>query len=155
MMFRDLLPSLYRRRRTGGENLPEQRGRGPEDDFFGVMEDFFRPSWQGRVFPAVDLSEEGGEVVVSAELPGLEPKDVELSLEHGNLVIKGEKRYEHKGDKDGRAWSERGYGSFHRVIPLPGDVKEEGVKADYKNGVLTVRLPMDEASRPRKIAIQG
>ena len=158
-MFRNLLPSLYGRRSDSG-NLPETRRQ--DDEFFSLMDEFVRaPLFGGAgfgtrgLFPAVDVNQEDDAVVVSAELPGIEPKDVELSLEHGNLVIKGEKRYERKKSDDTRGWSERGYGAFHRMVPLPEGVQEEGVTADYKNGVLTVRLPLDASKKPRRIAIQG
>lgn len=150
-MFRNLLPSLAKR------SPAERSGRGPEEDFFPSLEEFFRAPFGGmqRLFPAVDMVTEDDAVVVTAEIPGLEPKDVELSLEHGNLVIKGEKRYDRKGGEEGAQWRERGFGSFHRVIPLPEDASEEGVQASSKNGVLTVRLPLDASKKPRRIAIQG
>lgn len=158
-MFRNLLPSLHGRR-SENRNLPETRGR--DDEFFSLMDEFFNAPLLGGagfgargLFPAVDVTQEDDAVVVSAELPGIEPKDVELSLEHGNLVIKGEKRYERKKGDDIRGWSERGYGAFHRMIPLPEGVQEKGAKADYKNGVLSVRLPLDADKQPRRIAIQG
>lgn len=155
-MFRNLLPSLYRRHPGEREHLPRKAG-SHDDEFFSLMDEFFRPHFVGArgLFPAVDVAQEADAVIVTAEIPGIEPKDVELSLEHGNLVIKGEKRYEHEVKDDSRSWSERGYGSFHRVIPLPEGVSEESVKAESKNGVLTVRLPLDVSKAPRRIAING
>jgi len=151
-MFRNLLPSLYKR-------SPAERGEsGGKSEFFPAFEEFFRAPFgelRAMGFPAVDVVQEDDAVVVTAEIPGLEPKDLELSLEHGNLVISGEKRYERKGSEEGASWRERGYGSFHRVIPLPEGVDEADVQASSKNGVLTVRLPLDPKRKPRRIAIQG
>lgn len=81
---------------------------------------------------------------VTAELPGLDEKDVQIELGNGVLVIRGEKRVESEGD--GKLFSERFYGSFERQIPLEG-VLEEYAEASFKNGVLTITLPKPEGAR--------
>ena len=92
---------------------------------------------------------------VTAEVPGLEEKDVEVLLEDGVLTLKGEKRSETE-DKD-RQFSERFYGRFERRIPLGYEVEDDNVSADFKNGVLTVALPKTERAqaKAKRIAING
>ncbi len=156
-MFRNLLPSLYRRDTAAKrEELPARKS----DELFGFMEEFFRAPWRGGLaerglFPALDVAENEQEVIVTAEVPGLEPKDLELTVERGTLVLKGEKRYDRKSPDENPTWQERGFGSFQRMVPLPECIHEDKVKADYKNGVLTVRIPKDESRKPQRISIQG
>jgi HSP20 family protein len=115
-----------------------------------MFEDFARSfdlapwsSWETAGFqPRSDVSETDDEVVVTAEMPGLEDKDFELDLTGDLLTLKGEKRHEH-GEKGKGAIHriERGYGSFQRTIQLPCEVVAEKATAEYRNGVLTVTLP--------------
>ena len=110
---------------------------------------------EGRFgWPRVELAETDTSLKVTAELPGLEEKDVEVELSDGTLVIRGEKKVE--SDGDGKLFSERFYGSFERQIPLDG-VLEDKAEASFKNGVLTVTLPKSENSRQsvKRIAING
>jgi len=109
-----------------------------------------RSSW-----PSVEVSETEGEIRVTAEMPGLEEKDIEILLDNGMLTLRGEKKSETE-DKD-RHFSERFYGRFERQIGLGAEVDEDKVSADFKSGVLTVTLPKTEPakSRARRIAIKG
>lgn len=106
--------------------------------------------------PRLDISEDEKGFEVTAELPGLEPKDVELSIHEGTLTIKGKKESEHIEHHKNLFRSERSYGSFQRQIVLPMEVDTERVSAMFKNGVLTVLLnKTPEAQRAaRKIAIR-
>jgi HSP20 family protein len=107
------------------------------DDFaggFGVPAST-RASWAGA-WPRVEIHETGNEVKITADMPGLEEKDVELSLHDGVLALKGEKRSE----SEGALYSERWHGQFQRSIQLSPDVDPDNVKAAFKNGVLTVTL---------------
>lgn len=119
------------------------------DDFF---EDFPLSGRLSRTWPHIELSETDDEIKVLAELPGLEEKDVEVLLEEGVLTLKGEKKVERNGTR----YSERYEGSFERTIPVGDDVDPDKVKATFKNGVLTVRMPKKpEAKRQAKrITIQ-
>jgi HSP20 family protein len=105
-------------------------------------------------WPTVELSENDKEIKVTAELPGLEEKDVEVELADGVLAIKGEKKTETE-DKD-RLFSERYYGRFERRVPIE-DVEHEKAKASFKNGVLTVTLPKSAKAQQnvKRIAING
>ena len=108
----------------------------------------------GPGWPNIEVSESSGEMTVTAELPGLAEKDVDVQLADGVLVISGEKTSESE-DKD-RLFSERTYGRFERRIPLDG-IDEERVSASFKNGLLTIRLPRSAArlANVKRIAING
>ena len=115
------------------------------DDFFtvpfGSRSFFSRTSPIADFAPRVDISETEKELHVSAELPGLEPNDINISIDHNTLTMSGEKRTE-KEDKGERYYQfERSYGSFHRSIPLPFEVDEDNVDATFKSGVLNITLP--------------
>jgi HSP20 family protein len=97
-------------------------------------------------WPSLDVRDNDREVVVTAEVPGMTDKDVELLLDNGTLTIRGEK----KGEKDERGYSERWYGRFERQIPLPSSVDEEHCKAEFHDGLLTVTLPKIEGVESRK-----
>jgi HSP20 family protein len=101
------------------------------------------PGWETEHFhPRTDVSESDDEVVVTAEMPGLEEKDFELGLSGDLLTLKGEKRHEHEEKRKGAAHRiERSYGSFQRTIKLPCEVDADKANAEYKNGVLNVTLP--------------
>jgi HSP20 family protein len=95
----------------------------------------------GQFSPSVDIKESDKEIKVAAELPGLDDKDIEVSLGKDSLTIKGEKN-EEKEDKGKNYYRmERSYGSFTRTIPLPAEIDTDKAKAEFKKGVLTVTLP--------------
>lgn len=105
--------------------------------------------------PALELAREDTEYRLSAELPGMSESDVQVSIDDGVLILKGEKRDESKRTKNGHMVSERRYGSFERHVSLPKDIVADKVSADFKNGVLTITIPRDEKSsaKARKIPI--
>jgi HSP20 family protein len=111
-------------------------------------------SWNGS-WPSVEVSETDKELRLVAEMPGLDQKDVEVLLEDGVLILRGEKRAETE-DKD-RQFSERFYGRFERRIPLGSEIEEDKVTAAFNNGVLTVTLPKSEKAqtKAKRIAING
>jgi len=106
-------------------------------------------------WPNVEISENDKEIRVTAEVPGLEEKDIDVTLDDGVLTLRGEKRSETE-DKD-RQFSERFYGRFERRIPLGVEIEEDKAAADFKNGVLTVTLPKTARaqSKAKRIAING
>ena len=97
--------------------------------------------WMAEFNPKVDVSETEKEVKVVAELPGMDEKDIQLSLEHDTLVISGEKKSESEDKGKNFHRVERSFGSFSRVIALPSEVEADKVEAEFKKGVLTVTLP--------------
>jgi HSP20 family protein len=110
----------------------------------------FRGSWT----PAVDIYEtESHDLVLKAELPGLDRQDIEVTVENSTLVLKGSKKFEAEVKEENYRRVERSYGTFHRSFTLPNTVDASRVSADYKNGVLTVRLPFREEAKPRTINV--
>jgi HSP20 family protein len=104
--------------------------------------------------PAVDVFENENELVLKADLPEVDPKNVAIQIENGTLTLKGERRFEE--NKTGKAYHriERGYGSFVRAFTLADTIDSEHVKADYRNGVLTITLPKKEIAKPRTVNVQ-
>jgi HSP20 family protein len=110
----------------------------------------------GLWIPPVEVREEGKDLIVQVELPGLDDEDVKIELRNDALVIQGEREREAKDEQGGIRRSERFYGSFYRVIPLPEGVNAEQAQAQLNNGVLQIRIPMTEAAqRTRQIPIQS
>jgi HSP20 family protein len=128
-----------------------------------VFDDFWGQPWlAGRsegfigFAPQVDVTETDKEVKICAEIPGVEPKDIDVSIEENLLTIKGEKKSEREEDEKGQYRMERSYGSFERSIPLPMAVDETKAKAEFKNGVLRLTLPKRAGaeSRRKKIPVK-
>jgi HSP20 family protein len=112
---------------------------------------------EGEITPHIDVSETDGEVEVSAELPGVEEKEIDVSLTDDILTIKAEKKSEtEKSEKEYRL-IERTYGTFQRSMRLPCPVVADKVKAEFKNGVLTIKLPKspDVQEKTQKIAVKA
>ena len=103
--------------------------------------------------PPVDIQETENELVVKADVPDVEMKDIDVRLENGTLSIRGERKFESKKGEGGWHRVERSYGTFERAFSIPETVNAEAVKADYKNGVLTVTLPKKEIAKPRQIKV--
>jgi len=129
---------------SGMEQLMEDVWRGFGSAPGGDLADFA---------PQVDISETDTEYRVTAELPGLEEKDFDVSLDGDLLTLKGEKKVEREEKGEGFSHVEISSGSFHRAFRLPVEVKADGVKAAFKNGVLTVTLPKADPARAREIPI--
>jgi HSP20 family protein len=115
-------------------------------EFFGPTSDWYKPviSSAGEFSPAAEIVKDGDDAVLRLELPGVDvEKDVNVELDHGRLVIRGERRDEHTSEdpaKDGRTLREVRYGSFRRSFQLPAHITSEAVSASYDAGVLTVRV---------------
>jgi HSP20 family protein len=104
--------------------------------------------------PAVDIFETENELVLKADVPEIELKDVDIRLENGTLALRGERKFEKTGAEGGYHRLERGYGRFERYFTLPDTVDADKVQAAYKDGVLTVTLPKKEIAKPRQIQVQ-
>ncbi len=107
-----------------------------------------------RVYPALNLTEEGDNFFVRAELPGVKAESVEISVVEGRLVIRGERRVETESPEANYHRREREAGFFRRTIALPARVAPDKVSAGMKNGVLTITLPKAEEAKPRKITVK-
>ena len=109
---------------------------------------------RGNWAPAVDIYEtENHDLVVRAELPGINREDIEVVVENSTLVLKGEKKLDTEVKEESYRRIERTYGSFHRSFTLPNTVDAGRISADFKNGVLTVKLPFREEAKPRTINV--
>ncbi len=119
------------------------------NDLFGNGVVRFSEGWM----PTVDVTETKDEVVVRAEVPGMQKEDISITLQDGVLTLRGEKKQE-KMEKDAAFHRvERSYGSFVRSFALPTLVQADKVRADYKDGVLTITLPVREEAKPKEITI--
>lgn len=138
-----------------------------ERDMDRMMEDFFgrrmRSWWPDRWFkgedldlraPALDLYEEKDDIVVKAELPGIEKDNLEVNLTDHTLTIKGEKKKAEEIKEENYYRAERSYGSFLRTIELPKDVHSDKVKASFKNGILEVRVPKTDEAKAKEIKVK-
>lgn len=106
--------------------------------------------------PALEVRKKDNNLVVCADLPGIDSKDVKVEVDNDTLIIQGERKHEHAEDKEGWHRSERTYGNFYRAIPLPEGAKSDQAKADFRNGVLEITIPVEEPkSNRRQIQIQG
>ena len=103
--------------------------------------------------PAVDIYETPNELVVKADLPDVNEKDIDIRVENNLLTIRGERKVEKSVSEENFLRVERTYGSFSRSFSLPNTVNAEAINADYKNGVLTVTLPKREESKPRQVKV--
>jgi len=109
--------------------------------------------------PPVDIKETENELIFKADVPDIEMKDIDLRMENGTLTLRGERKFENTSadrEKNGGGWHrvERSYGTFERVFTLPETVDVEHVKADYKNGTLTITLQKKELAKPRQIKVE-
>ena len=103
--------------------------------------------------PPVDIYETEDAIVLKAELPGIDPKDVEVRVEDNTLYLKGERNYEKEVKEQNYHRVERSYGSFARSFSLPNSINAEKVKAEYKDGLLTLTMPKREEAKPKTIKI--
>ena len=144
--------------------LVQRGGRRPAlwdafGDFDGLFGDFLRPRTAvgdapGALVPAVDVAETEHEYRIKAELPGVKKEDLDVTVQDGILTINAETRYEDEEKKDGRVIrQERRYGKFVRSMRLGKDVDASKVKAEYKDGVLKLKLPKHDEVKPKKIAV--
>jgi len=105
-------------------------------------------------FPSLDVSETKNELVVKAEIPGMDSKDIDISLSDGMLTIRGEKKQEKEEKEENYHFIERSYGTFSRSVSLPRDLKHDKISASYKDGVLRVVLPKSEEAKKKEIKIK-
>ncbi len=121
------------------------------ETFSGVFggEELSTRSWN----PAVDVYETDHDLVLKAELPGIDPKNVDIRVEDGTLYLKGERKQESEVKEGNYHRVERSYGSFMRTFTLPNSVNVENIKADYKDGVLTLTMAKHEEAKPKTIKI--
>jgi len=115
-----------------------------------ASDDFITGSW----IPSVDVRETKDSLEISVEVPGIEPKDVEVSVENGILTLKGSRSFEKAAEGETYHRVERSYGAFERSFTLPTNIDSERVSAVYRHGVLNLTLPKREEAKPRSISIK-
>jgi len=167
MSIKDLVPRIWP---EDNEMMRFGMGRGlfdlqkeMNDLFENFNKSMFRPFGERKngegaaVIPKLDVSETDTELEITAELPGLDEKDIDVSLTRNVLTIKGEKKMEKEEKKKDYYRMERSYGSFKRSVPLPAAVDVDKIDASFKKGVLKIRLPKTgEAKKEvRKIAVKA
>jgi HSP20 family protein len=108
----------------------------------------------GSWAPPVDIYEQDGNLVLQAELPGIDPKDVDVRVENNVLTLRGERKFDQAVKRESCHRVERAYGTFCRAFTLPNIVDTTGIKADFKDGVLHVTMPKREDAKPKQIQIQ-
>jgi HSP20 family protein len=133
----------------GLSGLQEQVNRLFETSFKGRSDNSALTTWA----PAVDIYETENELVVKADLPDINEKDLDVRIENNTLTVRGERKFEKKVEEENYLRVERTYGSFSRSFSLPNTVNSEAIKAEYKNGVLTVELPKRAESKPKQIKV--
>ena len=160
MSIRDIAPWW------GGRRAAATPLRSLHDEVDRLFDDFMRgmpglprlgETFEAAVYPSLDVAETDKEIVVTAELPGIEEKDIYVTLADGTLTIKGEKKAEKEEKGKNYHRVERSYGSFSRAVAVPAEVAEDKVKANFAKGVLTVTLPKKPGAKTaaHKIAIKA
>ena len=127
-------------------------GRWFDDPFKGIREsdgNLELTAWS----PAVDIYETPNELVLKAELPGIDQKSIDVHVENNTLALRGERKLEKETKEENYHRVERSYGSFYRSFSLPSTVDQEKIHADYKEGVLTLTLPKREETKPKQIKV--
>ncbi|MEX0913701.1 MAG: Hsp20/alpha crystallin family protein [Demequina sp.] len=127
-----------------------------QEDFNQVLRQFFGDadtSLAGAFSPALDVEENDDEFTLHVELPGVNPDDVEVSIEESVLSIAGQRDFYADRNADGFRRVERRFGRFHRAVRLPDRVDADKVQASYKNGLLTISVPKAESAKPRRVKV--
>ena len=124
-------------------------------DRFFDLRPFRRLTEEGEWMPSVDVSETAKEIIVNAEIPGVEAKDIDVNLDGNILTIKGERKREQEEKEENFHRIERSYGSFYRSLQLPSEVDGEKIKASYRKGVLRITLPKIKKEAGKKIEISA
>jgi HSP20 family protein len=133
----------------GAATLQEQVNRLLGNVLERSVEESNLTSWA----PAADIYETEHELVVKADLPEIDPKDLDIRVENNILTIRGERKFEKKVNEENYLRVERAYGAFSRSFSLANTVNAEAIKADYQNGVLTLTIPKREEAKPKQIKV--
>jgi HSP20 family protein len=133
----------------GATTLQEQINRVFADMLERAGEESNLTPWA----PAVDIFETENELVVKADLPDVNPQDLDIRVENNILTIRGERKFENKVNEENYLRVERAYGSFSRSFSMANSVKSDAIRADYQNGVLTLSIPKREEAKPTQIKV--
>ena len=133
----------------GAATLQEQVNRLVNDVFERNTQESSLSTWA----PAVDIYESEQELVVKADLPDIDPKELDIRVENNVLTIRGERKFEKKVNEENYLRVERTYGAFSRSFSLANTVNPENIRAEYQNGVLTLSIPKREEAKPKQIKV--
>lgn len=134
---------------------PFEELQGELDRMLATAFGAFGPTTSAGVFPLVNVFDQAEAYVVKAELPGVDPKKVEVQVEDDTLTLRGERAFTEPNQEVAYHRRERGAGQFRRVLRIPGRLDAAGAKAQYRDGVLTVRIPKAKETRPQRVEIQA
>src|SRR5271154_6413050 len=132
-----------------GNTLQEHVNRLFEPTYGGRNSESALTTWS----PAVDIYETENELVLKADLPAIDEKDLDIRIENNTLTVRGERKFEKQVNEDNYLRVERSYGSFSRSFTLPNTINTEAIRAEYKNGVLTVQMPKRAESKPKQVKV--
>jgi HSP20 family protein len=132
-----------------GNTLQEQVNRLFESTYGGRSSESALTTWS----PAVDIYDTENELVLKADLPAIDEKDLDIRIENNTLTVRGERKFEKQVNEDNYLRVERSYGSFSRSFSLPNTINTEAIRAEYKNGVLTVQMPKRAESKPKQVKV--
>ena len=132
-------------------SFQDQFNRAFEDAFRGRTDESALTTWS----PAVDIFEDGNEMILKADLPDMDEKDLDIRVENNMLTIRGERKFEKKVSEENYLRVGRAYGAFSRSFSLPNTVNTDSIRAEYHNGVLTLHLPKREESKPKQIKVSA
>lgn len=160
MAMRDLMPS--RRNRGVARRGEADWFHAFEDHMMDLFENFDRQIDRGTLggdffSPSLDISDRGSDLLVTAEIPGMEQKDLDVTVQDNVLTIRGEKKDQCEGGEKGHTYQECRYGRFERSVTLPAEIDPENCKAEYKNGVLRLTMPKRAKAEEskKKIPVNG
>jgi HSP20 family protein len=143
-MIRDLATLQDRMNRLFNETFPSRAQKSPDED------DFFTSDFA----PAVDIYEDANAITLKADIPGMDPNQIDIRVEGNRLVLKGERNLEKESKRENFYRMERAYGSFTRIFALPQNVAADQIEANYKNGVLNLTIPKKEEAKPKHIKVR-
>ena len=159
MPIRELLPSIWKRSDVSSKRVDEHPFYSLQREMNSLFDNFFRgfdlaprglaAGAMGIFSPSIDVKENDKEFIIKAELPGVEEKDIDVTVTNDSVTIKGEKK-EEKEDKDKNYYyMERSYGSFSRVIPLEAEIESNKAEASFKNGILDIKIPKNQSAKAK------
>ncbi|MCX6566512.1 MAG: Hsp20/alpha crystallin family protein [Candidatus Aminicenantes bacterium] len=137
--FRDMVTLREKMNRLFEDSLAQK----------GEEKDMFTSNWA----PAVDIYETANELVLTAEVPGIDEKDIEIKVEDNTLTLKGERKFEKETKEENFHRIERSYGSFFRAFSLPNSIDSDRIQAEHENGVLRVVMPKRQELKPKTVKI--
>jgi HSP20 family protein len=133
-------------------SLRHQMNHFFDEVFRPIVRDDERLSVWNR-FPTVDIFDNDESIIITAELPGIDKKDIEIDVKDGVLRLKGERSFDNEVKREKYYCRERTFGKFERVFSVPAEVDPEKISADYKNGILKIDIPKPEEQKPKQIAV--